>query len=92
MIYIVAYDIVFPKRLYKISKILDQYGIRIQKSFLIFELDNRSYNVLLSEIIITINNKEDKVAIYSICKKCFNTIESIGGFGTTSFISNYQIL
>ena len=68
---IVMYDIASDRRLYRVERICEDYGVRIQQS--VFECD-------LSEkdFADTIDEDEDRVTCYSICSGCLKRKRTMG--------------
>lgn len=77
MLHLVAYDIRDPRRLRKVAKTCEDFGLRVEYS--VFECDLkeevfiRFWNALLDII-----EEEDSVIAYRICGACVSRIESIG--------------
>jgi len=70
MRYLVVYDITDAKRLVKVSKYLETFGLRVQNST--FEIDNTVINIKISTLfdaLVKLCKDEDKLYIYSIKKK-----------------------
>jgi CRISPR-associated protein Cas2 len=65
-----CYDISNPKRLRNTSKILENYGIRVQKSFFQVEIDKKIMFELRDKILKVIDTKKDYFFIYPLCDKC----------------------
>lgn len=78
MIYFISYDVSNPKRLSKVSKVLKNYGIRVQYSFFECEMSEEKKEILLSELIKKIDEKEDSIRVYPLCEDCLNTVQSEG--------------
>ena len=78
MTYLFSYDIANSHRRSKISKVLEQFGIRMQKS--IFQLDVSPMKAEeIKEALLTIMaEKEDSLLFFPICKTCFEKTVSIG--------------
>ena len=72
MQYLVCYDITNPKRLQKVAKTLEEFGIRIQKSFFQVETTKDKLDVMTRRILEIIKTKKDKFYIYQVCDKCIN--------------------
>lgn len=72
--YVVAYDIADDKRRYRVVKILEKLGIRI--NFSVFEcmLTDSLFLKLHDEIAKVIDIKEDAVIYYPICRRCYTKI------------------
>lgn len=66
---LIIYDIVDNKRRVKFAKLLQGYGVRVQKSAFEAMLPIRKYEKLLSEIPRYINKKEDNIRVYKISGK-----------------------
>lgn len=88
---IFCYDISNPRRLSKIAKELNKFGYRIQKSFFSCSLENND-GQLLARIEKLIDEKSDKVAIYTICDKCLNNGYYIGCEASDFSEKDYFIL
>ncbi len=70
MIYMICYDIRSPKRLRKTAKILENFGLRVQKSFFQCEISTKGMEELKRNILSEINVKEDYFSIYPLCEQC----------------------
>lgn len=99
MIYIVAYDIKFDrvndkkaaKRLNNLSKLLQNYGLRRQKSLFECDFDHNKLQELKKAIRQVINTNVDSIRIYPLCNKCLKkTI--IQGIGEIIEIKPYEII
>lgn len=66
MKYIVAYDICNPRRLKKLHKTLQGYGIPLQYSIFYVELSTDLYIAMEADIVRIISKQEDDVRVYSI--------------------------
>ena len=78
MTYIFSYDITDTHRRNQISKVLEKFGLRVQKS--IFQCDvtpEKAHNIksALQEIII---EKEDSLILYPVCDDCLKKACMIG--------------
>jgi len=70
-IYIIAYDISGNKRRREVSKLLEEQGIRMNRSvFECFMLPN-TYKALMQAVNEKIDPKKDIVLYYPICRNCF---------------------
>lgn len=70
MIYMICYDITDPKRLGKVAKILEDFGLRIQKSFFQCDITREKLDFLIKRLTREINIEEDKLFVYPICEEC----------------------
>lgn len=91
MIYFISYDISNLKRLHKVAKTLENYGLRIQYSFFECEMQKTVLEALKKELLDIINCKEDSLLIYPICEDCTKKTQSLGD-GNIFIPQTYQIL
>lgn len=71
MFRLVCYDIANPKRLKKVAKVCESYGVRIQKScFQADVTDEERFKNLLGAISVEMDRKKDSLVIYSVCDDC----------------------
>ncbi len=78
MIYMFCYDISDPKRLAKVAKKLEDFGIRIQKSFFQCDISKQQKDKLKNLLLSLIDRKQDSLIIYPLCEKCSLNAEKIG--------------
>lgn len=64
MFYLVCYDIVSDTRRNKVSKLLEAYGFRVQKSVFECILDEKQYETLSKYLIRLVNKREDQIRFY----------------------------
>ena len=79
MFYLVCFDIVNDRIRYRAAKTLKGYGIRVQKS--VFECPNLTeerFLKLKNRLEDIIDNGEDSVRYYRICKACLSEMEWSG--------------
>lgn len=91
MTYFIAYDIADSKRLRKVSKILQNFGMRVQYSFFQCDISIDILNELKKELLAVIEKKEDSLHIYPLCEDCLKLTETMGT-GDISVNLSYQIL
>jgi len=70
MIYMVCYDVTHTKRLRKVAKILEDLGLRVQKSFFQCDIDERRKDLLVQRMVKVLNLKKDYLYIYPLCDDC----------------------
>jgi CRISPR-associated protein Cas2 len=87
----VCYDISNPKRLTKTAKTLENYGIRIQKSFFQCEMNKQEMEDLKNELLQIIDIRQDYLFVYPLCGKCTKNAVVIGQ-GQTLKLETYFIL
>lgn len=64
MFYLVCYDIVSDRRRNKVAKLLESYGLRVQKSVFECILDEQQYKTLSKYLTRLVNKREDQVRFY----------------------------
>ncbi|MGK5091143.1 CRISPR-associated endonuclease Cas2 [Deltaproteobacteria bacterium TL4] len=76
--YLVVYDIADEKRLTKIAKIMEGYGIRVQKSVFETILNSQSLRSLKFKLIDVIDPIEDGVKFFQLCVRCQQRTSIVG--------------
>jgi len=78
---VVSYDIVDDARRLRVAKVLEDHGVRVQKS--VFECDLRpgEMEVLRSRLQAQIDESEDSVRYYFLCESCLKKVACDGGPG-----------
>ena len=75
---IACYDIADNKRLYKVAKILKDYGFRVQYSVFELEIEEGALKSLIKRINKVIDLEVDSVRYYKLCFECENSLDIIG--------------
>lgn len=83
---LVIYDITDNKHRLKISKLLDAYGTRVQKSCYEAKLTSVQYQKLLRDIKKNLM-EEDNIRIYKI-----NGCDEIVSFGTKDYTEDTEVI
>ena len=78
MLHLVAYDIRHPRRLRKVAKACEDFGIRVEYSVFECDLNEALFTQLWERIQAEIDPAEDAVLAYRICGSCVPRIESMG--------------
>jgi CRISPR-associated protein Cas2 len=79
LLHIVAsYDISDPKRLAKVARTMKNYGERVLKSVFECNLDEKRFGDMKGQIDEIIEQFEDSVRYYILCKKCIKEVEHSG--------------
>lgn len=93
MTYLYAYDISDNRRRTRVSKKLEQFGIRLQKSVFQCDISAEWAEKIKNYLLKIINEKEDNLLIIPLCEK---DLEKTGRFGleTSTLCTNetYTIL
>jgi CRISPR-associated protein Cas2 len=76
--YLVAYDIRAPKRLRRVAKVLEDFGLRVQKSVFIALLDERRFFDLKAALRREIDPAVDEVAFVRLCRECLPALSWLG--------------
>jgi len=76
--FIVAYDICDPKRLRKVAKVCEDFGMRRQYSVFFCRLAAVDLVRLKSRLYDVINLDQDQVLFISLCGRCAPAIEALG--------------
>jgi len=80
---IVAYDVRDRRRLRRIATMMEQYGVRVQRSAFECRLDKEIIKRLLADIKSIINRRQDKVTVIALCQSCMHRSERHIGRGIT---------
>ncbi|MDH6066669.1 CRISPR-associated endonuclease Cas2 [Chrysosporum ovalisporum APH033B] len=64
MFYLVSHDIVSDTRRNKVAKLLESYGLRVQKSVFECVLDENQYTTLSKYLTRLVNKHEDQIRFY----------------------------
>jgi len=91
MFFVVAYDIADPKRLAKIAKTMENYGVRVQKSVFECILDEKQYLEMKQKVERIMNFNLDAVRYYFICQRCQGRIE-LSGLGLIHEVDDLIII
>jgi len=78
MFVLVSYDICDPKRLPKVAKLLEGYGVRVQYSVFECILTERQLNELQRRLKRLIRTETDSVRFYRLCETCREEITITG--------------
>jgi len=91
MIYMLCYDVSDPKRLRKVARLLENFGIRVQKSFFQCEMNEKKLKMIEKQMLSVINIKKDYFYIYPLCEICSKKALT-DGTGSLIQIENFEIL
>ena len=79
MYLLITYDIADRKRLYRVARLMERYGLRVQKSVFECRIDPAQLKHLLGEVKPLLKIKEDRIHIYRICESCQPKFRGFGG-------------
>ncbi|MGD9418342.1 MAG: CRISPR-associated endonuclease Cas2 [Verrucomicrobiota bacterium JB025] len=66
MLILVGYDIANPKRLAKVAKTCEDFGLRVQYSFFECHLDDDTFETLWLRLLDLIDEDDDRIVAYRI--------------------------
>jgi len=69
MLIVVAYDITDNRRLARVAKVCEDYGVRVQYSVFECHLNEREFKTMWERILEQIDPAEDRVVAYKIDAK-----------------------
>lgn len=75
---IVTYDISEPSRLLRVAKVMEDFGVRVQKSVFEVEITGSIFEKMKARIEKEIKPEIDGVKYFPLCRKCAGTLEIIG--------------
>ncbi len=83
MVILVTYDVNIiqdngAKRLRKVAKLCERYGIRVQNSVFEVSVSSADFVVLKSELLRTIDVEKDSIRFYKLGNNYKTKIETIG--------------
>lgn len=74
----VAYDIADPKRLRKVARVCEDFGLRRQYSVFFCRLSPTDMVRLRSRLYDAIDLDKDQILFIPLCKRCADLIETLG--------------
>jgi len=92
LFYLVCFDIVEDRKRAKVAKILEGFGVRVQKS--VFEcpqLTEEKFVKLRHRLEDEIDHTEDSVRFYPLCRRCVGSVE-YSGVGEPPVQANYSVV
>jgi len=78
MLHLVAYDIRHPRRLRRVAKVCEDFGIRVEYSVFECDLSEEQFTHLWESLMTEIDPDEDTILAYRICGACVTRIVSLG--------------
>lgn len=64
------YDISSPRRLARVARLLESFGLRIQKSVFQCDLTPETYVSLKHRLLRLIHKKQDSLVFIPVCSRC----------------------
>lgn len=87
MLTLVAYDVTDPKRLHRVAKVCEDWGMRVQYSVFECRLDATRFDAFWSALTAEIEPKFDRLVAYKICANCARDIRAAG-----TMVHNEQVV
>lgn len=78
MLHLIAYDVRNPRRLRKVAKVCEDFGVRVEYSVFECDLDEDDFSRLWEGLMNVIDEDEDSILAYRICGACVQRIQSMG--------------
>lgn len=91
MTYLISYDITDVKHRVKIAKLLEQYGLRVQKSFFQIDIPPLIAKEIEVKAQLCLDKRFDSFMILPVCKKCLKHSFSDGS-GEVLTKKDFEIL
>jgi len=66
MLTLVAYDVANPKRLSRVARVCEDFGIRVQYSVFECHLEEQAFESLWRRLLNEIDDKEDRIVAYKM--------------------------
>ena len=70
MLTLLAYDISEPKRLLKVARVCEDFGVRVQYSIFECRLDEAEFTEFWLQLLAQIDDEEDRLVAYKIDARC----------------------
>lgn len=89
MLTLVAYDIANPKRLQRIARVCEDWGVRVQYSVFECRLEAARFDAFWTALKDELDPAEDRLVAYKICLNCAREIRCAGAMVTTEKVVAY---
>jgi CRISPR-associated protein Cas2 len=78
MLILIAYDITDPKRLHRVAKLCEDYGVRVQLSVFECRLEAARFEFFWEDLTKLLDPATDRAVAYPICTLCSGKIRDAG--------------
>ncbi len=78
MFIVVTYDIIDDKRRNRVAKTMEDYGTRVQYSVFECNLEKDLLDELINELANHIDQEDDSIRFYILCKGCITSVKMLG--------------
>lgn len=89
MLTLIAYDITDEKRLHRIARICEDWGVRVQYSVFECRLDADGFDRFWANLRTEIDPAEDRLVAYKICVNCARDIRCAGTMSVSEKVVAY---
>ncbi|OQZ02428.1 MAG: CRISPR-associated endonuclease Cas2 [Candidatus Brocadia sp. UTAMX1] len=83
MFIVVTYDIMDDRRRNRVAKTMEDYGTRVQYSVFECILEETYFTEMINTLMNHINQREDSIRFYILCKGCITSVKILGKGGLT---------
>ena len=88
---VVCFDVCDDRRLYRVSREVENFGVRVQKSIFECHLSEAQLEKLQKRLAAHIDASEDHVRYYTMCNKDVGMI-AVDGPGSVTFDPDFVLL
>lgn len=78
MYFLISYDVTKTRIRKKVSDLLEEFGVRVQKSVFECDISKSQLDILLQKTEGLIDTSSDSVIFYHICKNCIAKRDVVG--------------
>jgi len=78
MLTVIAYDITDQRRLCRIAKVCEDYGVRVQYSVFECRLEADKFDKFWNDLLEIMDSSTDRLVAYKVCVACARDIRSAG--------------
>jgi len=82
---VVCYDIIDDRKRAKVAKVMQSYGVRVQKSVFDCRITYHQYMKMRRQLEKVIDFEEDSIRYYSLCSRCQSAVQVSGLSTKTEF-------
>lgn len=91
MLCLIGYDICCPRRLHKVAKVCEDFGLRVQYSIFECHLDDRRFERFWERLQEEIDPEEDRLVAYQIDAKSAKRTRTAGTMVCTEKVVVYLV-
>jgi CRISPR-associated protein Cas2 len=91
MLTLIAYDIADPKRLARVAKTCEDYGVRVQYSVFECHLEPDQFDTLWLTLLDLIDEQADRLVAYRLDARCAKLTETAGTMVCSEKVACYLV-